>query len=61
MAKFLDGWRAGMNVPILFSLSQADPASRDAFFRPANLRRLAGFIGHGFRSVKRSPAAMRRP
>jgi hypothetical protein len=59
MAKFPDGWRAGTNVPILFSLCQADPTSRDAFFHPAYLRRLAGFIGHGFRSVKRSPAAMR--
>jgi hypothetical protein len=58
MAKFPDGWRAGTNVPILFSLSP-DPTSRDAFFHPANLRRRAGFIGHGFRSVKRSPAAMR--
>jgi hypothetical protein len=59
MAKFPDGWRAGTNVPILFSLSQADPMSRDPFFHPANLRRRAGFIGHGFRSMKRSPAAMR--
>jgi hypothetical protein len=37
MAKFPDDWRAGLNVPILFSLSQADPASRDAFFHRPNL------------------------
>jgi hypothetical protein len=29
------------------------------FFHPAEVRRVAGFIGHGFRGVKRSPAAMR--
>jgi hypothetical protein len=42
MAKFPDGWRAEMNVPILFSLSQADPTSGDVFFHRPNLRRLAG-------------------
>jgi hypothetical protein len=51
MAKFPDGWRAGIDVPILFSLSQADPTGRDAFFQPANLSPQAGFIGHGFRNV----------
>jgi hypothetical protein len=53
MAKFPDGWRAGMNVPILFSLSQADPTSRDVFFHPANPRRRAGFIGHVVRNLNR--------
>jgi hypothetical protein len=48
MAKFPDGWRAGMNVPILFSLSQAGKTSRNIFFRRANTRRPTGFIAAAF-------------
>ena len=42
-----------MNVPILFSLSQADHSNRNNLFHRADPRYLTGFIGHGFRNVNR--------
>jgi hypothetical protein len=53
MAKFPDGWRAVLNVPILFSWSQAGSTRWDAFSAALTWGTSDWIDGHGFRNVNR--------